>query len=156
MPYVILRFESIPFFHSSFRNAIQNNVLNFIIPKTPYDKSLSRAKMSSDSDAAKKRLDAERVTWLAQGFLNRLGYKRAMLRPKKVSLEGEKYLVEVDVQKRTATVQVDLATGEIKGFQIEESVESSFPLSRGMIFLIGSSVGIVVIALIALKVLGFL
>ena len=112
--------------------------------------------MSSDSDAAKKRLDAERVTWLAQGFLNRLGYKRAILRPKKVTLEGEKYLVEVDVQKRTATVQVDLATGEIKGFQIEESAESSFPLSRGMILLIGGSIGIVVIALVALKLTGFL
>ena len=112
--------------------------------------------MSSDSESAKRRLDAERVTWLAQGFLNRLGYKRTMLKPKKVSLEGEKYLVEVDVQKRTATVQVDIATGEIKGFQIEESGESSFPLSRGMILLIGGSIGIVVAALFILKLMGIL
>lgn len=112
--------------------------------------------MSSESDTAKRRLDAERVTWLAQGFLNRLGYKRTMLHPKKVSLEGEKYLVEVDVQKRTATVQVDLATGEIKGFQIEESGESSFPLSRGMILLIAGGVGIVVTALVVLRLMGFL
>jgi len=112
--------------------------------------------MSSESDTVKRRLDAERVTWLAQGFLNRLGYKRTILHPKKVSLEGEKYLVEVDVQKRTATVQVDLATGEIKGFQIEESGESSFPLSRGMILLIAGGVGIVVVALVVLKLMGFL
>jgi len=112
--------------------------------------------MSSDSDTGKRRLDAERVTWLAQGFLNRLGYKRAMLRPKKVSLEGEKYLVEVDVEKRTATVQVDLATGEIKGFQIEESGESTFPLSRGVMLLIAGGVGIVVAALVVLKLIGFL
>ncbi len=120
------------------------------------NKSLSRTKMSSNPDAARKPLDAERVTWLAQGFLNRLGYKRAMLRPRKVTLEGEKYLVEVNVQKKTATVQVDLSTGEIKGFQIEESEESSFPLSRGMIFLIGSSIGIVVVALVILKLVGML
>jgi len=79
-----------------------------------------------------------------------------MLRPKKVSLEGEKYLVEVDVQKQTATVQVDLTTGEIKGFQIEESGESSFPLSKGMMLLIGGSIGIVVTALVILKLMGIL
>jgi len=112
--------------------------------------------MSSDSDTARRRLDAERVTWLAQGFLNRLGYKRAELRPTKVSLEGEKYLVEVNVQKRTATVQVDLATGEIKGFQIEESEEWNFPLSKSMMLLIGGGVGIVVAALVILKLTGML
>lgn len=79
-----------------------------------------------------------------------------MLRPKKVTLEGEKYLVEVDIQKKTATVQVDLATGEIKGFQIEESGESSFPLSKGMMVLIGGSIGIVVVALVILKLVGML
>lgn len=113
--------------------------------------------MSSDSDAARRRLDAERVTLLAEGFLNRLGYRRAILRPKKASLEGEKYLVEVEIQKRTATVQVDLATGEIKGYQFEESEESSgFPLSRGTIILILGSITIVASALGILKLLGFL
>ena len=112
--------------------------------------------MSSDLDAGRKRLDAERVTWLAQGFLNRLGYRRSALRPKKVTLEGERYLVEVDVRKRTATVQVDIATGEIKAFQIEESGESSFPqLSRGTVVLIGGLVGIAIITVAALKFLNF-
>ena len=111
--------------------------------------------MSSDSELGKRRLDAERVTWLAQGFLNRLGYKRAELHPKKVSLEGEKYLVEVNVQKQTATVQVDLATGEIKGFQIEQSEESSsLPISRGLMLLIAGGVGIVITAVIVLKIMG--
>ena len=112
--------------------------------------------MSSDSEAMKRRLDAERVTWAAQAFLNRMGYKRAWLRPKKATLEGERYLVEVQVQKKTATVQVDLATGEIKGFQIEESGETSFPLSKGMILLIGGSIGIIAVALIALKLIGII
>ncbi len=110
--------------------------------------------MSSESD--KRRIDAERVTWLAQGFLNRLGYRRTALRPKKVTLEGERYTVEVDVQKRTATVQVDMATGEIKAFQIEESGESGFPqLSRGTVILVGGLVGIAIITIVALKYLGF-
>jgi len=112
--------------------------------------------MSSDSEAGRRRLDAERVTWLAQGFLNRLGYRRNALRPKKVTLEGERYTVEVNVQKRTATVQVDVATGEIKAFQIEESGESSFPqLSRGTMVLIGGLIGIAVITVLALKYLNF-
>jgi hypothetical protein len=112
--------------------------------------------MSSEMEAGKRRLDAERVTWLAQGFLNRLGYRRSALRPKKVTLEGERYLVEVDVHKRTATVQVDTTTGEIKGFQIEESGESSFPhLSRGVIILIIGLVGIAIITVYGLKSIGF-
>jgi hypothetical protein len=112
--------------------------------------------MSSETEAGKRRLDAERVTWLAQGFLNRLGYRRSNLHPKKVTLEGERYLVEVDVKKRTATVQVDIATGEIKGFQIEESGETGFPhLSRGTIILICGLVGIAIITMYGLKSLGF-
>ena len=89
--------------------------------------------------------------------MNRLGYRRTELRPKKVTLEGERYLVEVGVQRQTATVQVDIATGEIKGFQIEESGEtSSFPLvSRGTVLLIGGLVGIVIITVFALKYLNF-
>jgi len=138
------------------RSGIRNSVLQFITSKTREDKVTVRIDMSSDSDAARRRLDAERVTLIAEGFLNRLGFKRAMLHPKKASLEGEKYLIEVEVQKRTATVQVDLATGEIKGYQFEESGESSFPLSRGMILLIGGGVGIVVTALIILKLMGFI
>jgi hypothetical protein len=53
-------------------------------------------------------------------------------------------------------VQVDTTTGEIKGFQIEESEESSFPrLSRGTLLLVAGLVGIVIITVYALKTLGF-
>jgi len=101
--------------------------------------------MSSDSDAVRRRLDAERVTWVAQGFLNRLGYKRAVLHPKKVSVEGERYLVEVQVKKRTATVQVDVTTGEIKGYQFEESTEETGFLSKKMLLIIGCIASIAII-----------
>ena len=112
--------------------------------------------MSSESEAAKRRLDAERVTLLAEGFLGRLGYKRAMIRPKKASLEGEKYMVEVEVKKRTATVQVDLATGEIKGYQFEETQESSgFAMSRKTIIILAGTGAAVVAVVSVLKFLGF-
>jgi len=60
--------------------------------------------MSSESDTIKRRLDAEKVTFLAESFLNRLGYKRAVLRPKKASLKGEKYMSKVKEKKRTVIV----------------------------------------------------
>lgn len=74
--------------------------------------------MSVDTNPAKKKLDAEQVTLLAENFLSRMGYRRATLHPKKATIEGEKYLIAVAVKTRTATVQVDQTTGEIKGFQI--------------------------------------
>jgi hypothetical protein len=89
-------------------------------------------------------------------LLEPTGIPGSALRPKKVTLEGERYLVEVDVHKRTATVQVDTTTGEIKGFQIEESGESSFPhVSRGVLILIIGLVGIAIITVYGLKSLGF-
>jgi hypothetical protein len=53
-------------------------------------------------------------------------------------------------------VQIDLATGEIKGYQIEESGESNFPLSRGTLLLLAGSIGIVAVALVAVKLLGII
>jgi hypothetical protein len=55
-------------------------------------------------------------------------------------------------------VQVDLATGEIKGFQIEESTESGgFPLSKRTQLLIGgiSAIAIVVVILKVAEILAF-
>ena len=105
--------------------------------------------MSVDTNTAKKKLDAEQVTLLAENFLSRMGYRRATLHPKKATIEGEKYLIEIAVKTRTATVQVDLATGEIKGFQIEESTESGgFALSRRTQLLIGGVSAIAVVAVV--------
>ena len=102
-----------------------------------------------------KKLDAEKVTMLAENFLSRMGYRKATLHPKKATVEGEKYLVEVTVKKRTATVQVDMATGEIKGFQIEEAQEASgFALSNKMMVIAG--VAVTAIALVALTLTGIL
>jgi len=106
--------------------------------------------MSSDSEET-GRLNAEMATFLAEGFLKRLGYKRGLF-PKKVSLAGEKYVVEVEFKRRTAKVQIDAKTREIKEYEIQElATESGFSLSRrNMILILGISAAIVVVVVLKL------
>jgi hypothetical protein len=107
--------------------------------------------MSSESEET-VRLNAEWATSLAEDFLRRLGYKGGLL-PKKVSLAGEKYVVEVELKKRTAKVQIDTKTREIKEYEIQElEAESGFSLSRrNMLLMLGVSAAVVVV--VALKLL---
>jgi len=107
--------------------------------------------MSSDSEET-VRLNAEWATSLAEDFLKRLGYKRGLL-PKKVSLAGEKYVVEVELKKRTAKVQIDTKTREIKEYEIQEAeTESFFSLSRRNTLLI-FGVSAAIVAVVVLKLL---
>jgi len=103
--------------------------------------------MSSDSEET-VRLNAEWATSLAEDFLKRLGYKRGLL-PKKVSLAGEKYVVEMDLKKRTAKIQIDTNTREIKEYEIQElATESGFSLSkRKMLLILGISAALIVLVL---------
>jgi len=103
--------------------------------------------MSSDSEQT-VQLNAEWATSLAEDFLKRLGYKRGLL-PKKVSLAGEKYIVEMTLKKRTAKIQIDTKTREIKEYEIQEvETESGFSLSRRhMLLIMGISATIVVVIL---------
>jgi len=109
--------------------------------------------MSSDSEET-VRLNAEWATSLAEDFLKRLGYKRGLL-PKKVSLTGEKYVVEVEFKKRTAKVQIDTKTREIKEYEIQEvATESGFSLSkRNKLLILGISAAL--LAVLALKLMNF-
>jgi hypothetical protein len=52
-----------------------------------------------------RKMNAEVVTTMTTSFLKRLGHKGG-LKPKRVSLEGEVYTVEVDTKKFTAVVRV--------------------------------------------------
>jgi restriction endonuclease Mrr len=116
--------------------------------------------MSSESEqetALKEnvRLDAEQFTSLAKEFLKRLGYKRN-LHPKKATLEGDRYIVEVELKNKTAKVQIHTKTNEIREFEIEERVgETGFSFSKKTLLLIlGVSASIVTI--IVLKFMGLL
>jgi hypothetical protein len=97
------------------------------------------------------RFDAEKATNLTTDFLKRLGYRGSWL-PLKVSMEGEVYIVEMSLQKKTAKVQINSSTKEIKEYEFQESEEetpSSFK-SRAILLV----VAIVGIAVIASKLLG--
>lgn len=101
------------------------------------------------------RLDAELFTSLAEDFLKRIGYDRG-IRPIKATLEGETYIVEVELEDRTAKVQINTRTVEIREFEIQEKEEETgFPLStKKLLFMVGISASAV--AIIVLKFLGIL
>ena len=97
------------------------------------------------------RFDAEYATSMTTDFLERLGYKGKWL-PLKVSLDGELYVVEMMLQKKTAKVQINSSTKEIKEYEFQEAeAESKSPIkSKGLIFL----VAIIGIAVLSAKFLG--
>ncbi len=73
-----------------------------------------------------KKMNAEVVTTMTTAFLKRLGHK-SCLKPKRVSLEGDVYTVEVDTKKFTAVVRIGAETREIKEYDVQpKSEESSF------------------------------
>jgi len=96
------------------------------------------------------RFNAENATSVATDFLKRLGYKRGLL-PKKVSLAEEIYIVEIDVDKKAAKVQIDSKTKEIREYEISESEEGGGSGSKLKIIL----VIVPIIAVVAgLKIMG--
>jgi len=83
-------------------------------------------------------LNAEEVTLIATNFLRRLGNKSG-LKPIKASLQEERYIVEVGLKNKIATVQIDATNEEIKEYEIKDiakETSSSFPLTRKNILLI--------------------
>jgi hypothetical protein len=97
------------------------------------------------------RFDAENATSTTIDFLERLGYKGKWL-PLKVALDGELYVVEMALQKKTAKVQINSSTKDIKEYEFQESAsESKSPFkSKGLIFL----VAVIGIALLSAKLIG--
>jgi hypothetical protein len=77
---------------------------------------------SSSPDEKEKDLNAEVVTTMATAFLNRIGHKSG-LKPKRVTLDGDLYTVEIEMKKMSATVKVDLNTHEIKEYDLQPTSE---------------------------------
>ena len=71
-----------------------------------------------------KELNAEAVTAMSAAFLKRIGHK-GRLKPKRVSLEGELYTVEVEMKNFSATVKVDTVTRQIKEYDVQPKSEES-------------------------------
>ena len=71
-----------------------------------------------------KPLTAETVTTIATDFLKRIGH-RGGLKPKKATLQDHVYTVEVEFKKQLAIVKVDVATREIKEYEIQPKAEEA-------------------------------
>jgi hypothetical protein len=82
----------------------------------------------TSATAQMRKLDAEVVTTMTTSFLKRLGHKGG-LKPKRVSLEGEVYTVEVETKKFTAVVRVGATTREIKEYDVQPKSEEGFFVS---------------------------
>jgi hypothetical protein len=97
------------------------------------------------------RFDAENATSMTISFLDRLGYKGKWL-PLKVSLDGELYVVEMAQQKKTAKVQINSLTKDVKEYEFQESeTENKSPIKpKGLIFL----VAVIGMAALSAKLLG--
>lgn len=80
------------------------------------------------SGASTRKLNAELVTTMTTSFLKRLGHKGG-LKPKRVTLEGEVYTVEVETKKFTAVVRVGATTHEIKEYDVQPKSEEGFFVS---------------------------
>lgn len=95
--------------------------------------------------------DAESATAQAVDFLKRLGYKGNWL-PLKVALEGENYVVEMSRHNKTAKVQIDSTTKDIKEYELQDSEsQSKSPLkSKALLFVIA----LIGIGVLASKLLG--
>jgi hypothetical protein len=71
-----------------------------------------------------EELNAEEVTTMTAEFLKRIGHKGG-LKPKRVSLEGDIYTVEVKLKRFSATVKVDVKSQEIKEYDVQPKSEES-------------------------------
>jgi len=108
---------------------------------------------SEEGEEETRLLNAEDVTRIATNFLRRLGNKHG-LKPIKASLQGERYVVEVGLKRKIATVQIDATNEEIKEYEVKDiakETSSSFPLTRKNILLI---CGIVAISIFVSGLLG--
>lgn len=95
-------------------------------------------------------LNAQQVTSIALAFLKSLGHRRG-IKPMRVFMENQRYVVEVQIGKMTlAKVQVDALTSEIAEYGIEkqagEESSSLFPVEpKAIVIMCGISVAVAVV-----------
>lgn len=108
------------------------------------------------ASAQAKALNAENVTNIALSFLKRIGNKSG-LKPKRVTLEENLFVVEVEMKKFSAVVRIDSESHEIRGYEIQPKAEesSSLPISPKILMLIfGISAAVHVLMNFVLKIVG--
>jgi hypothetical protein len=103
-----------------------------------------------------RALNAENVTNIALSFLKRIGNKSG-LKPKRVTLEENLYVVEVEMKKFSAVVRVDSESHEIRGYEIQPKAEESSPVSispKILLVMFGVSAAVYVLMNFVLKMVG--
>ena len=83
---------------------------------------------------------------MTTSFLKRLGHKGG-LKPKRVSLEGDVYTVEVETKKFMAVVRIGATTREIKEYDVQPKSEEGFfasfsPKTLLIVFVISAIVNV--------------
>jgi hypothetical protein len=120
---------------------------------------MSADEETHDEKEETKLISAEMVTVLAKSFLQRLGNKQG-LKPIKASLEENVYVVEVELLKKIATVQIDATTERIKEYENKDKEEETPPASllpipltlKNILFMAGiSAASVVVSALLGIQ-----
>jgi len=92
------------------------------------------------------RFDAENATAQAVDFLKRLGYKGNWL-PLKVALDGELFVVEMSLHNKTAKVQINSATKDIKEYELQDTEsQAKSPLKSKTLLFVIALIGIGVLA----------
>lgn len=103
-----------------------------------------------------RELNAESVTFVAVSFLKRIGNKSG-LKAKRVSMEEGVFVVEVEMKRLMAIVQVDSKTHEIRAYEIQAKGEeaSMLPASPKLVALVFGLSAVTYVALsFAFKLLG--
>ena len=119
---------------------------------------MSAQEETYEEEEEEKVLNAEEVTLIATDFLKRLGNRQG-LKPIKASLEEDVYIVEVGLHKKTATVQIDSTTEQIREYEIQEKEQATqssstfMPLTPKNIMILAGIAGasVVVSALLGIQ-----
>jgi len=111
-----------------------------------HEKMIPTAVPAQKTPLESRSLNAQQVTSMAMVFLKSLGHRRG-IKPKRVFIENQRYVVEADVGKKLlAKVQIDVATNEIREYSIEQKTEETpitLPVEpRAILIMLGLSVAV--------------
>ncbi len=95
--------------------SISNEPLN----DSSQNKTLEKVTSATPISEAESKFDIENAITLASDSLRHLGLKNK-IKPLKVSLDGELYVVELSLQNKTAKVLVNAKTKEVKEYEIQD------------------------------------
>ena len=98
---------------------IDSSISNEHLNNSSQNKTLEKETSATPISEAESKFDIENAITLATDSLRHLGLKNK-IKPLKVSLDGELYVVELSLQNKTAKVLVNAKTKEVKEYEIQD------------------------------------